>query len=66
MWPVVLNGGEHGANLRVQFRLLAPKIGLYWFDVLWGDEPLTRIPFRLEYSHSRTGDVDEPSETEKR
>lgn len=47
-WPVVLNGQEHGANLRMKFMLNKPEIGLYWFDVLWSDEPLTSIPFRLQ------------------
>lgn len=47
-WPVVFSGGEHGANLRIQFTLPSAEPGLYWFDVLWGDEVLTRIPFRLK------------------
>jgi hypothetical protein len=48
-WPVILNGGEHGANLRLNFVLANPKHGLYWFDVLWNDEALTRIPFRIKF-----------------
>lgn len=48
-WPIELRGGEHGANLKVEFNLLEPVMGLYWFDVLWTDgELLTRIPFRLK------------------
>lgn len=61
-WPVVLNGGEHGANLRINFALVAPKMGLYWFDVLWGDEVLTSIPFRLKYAEPSVESVG-PSET---
>ena len=47
-WPVVFTGGEHGANMNIQFVIPRPSKGLYWFDVLWGDEVLTRIPFRLK------------------
>jgi hypothetical protein len=46
-WPVELRGGEHGANLKIDFLLANPELGLYWFDVLWGDEILTRIPLRF-------------------
>lgn len=49
-WPVVMNGGEHGATLRLKFALGNPKQGLYWFDVLWNDEALTRIPFRIKFA----------------
>src|SRR5712692_2849992 len=39
-WPVVLTGGEQGANLKIDFNLVlkgeATDFGLYWFDVLWG------------------------------
>jgi hypothetical protein len=62
-WPVVLNGGEHGANLTIAFALLRPKSGLYWFDVLWREEVLTSIPFRLKYARP-TAERDEPSATE--
>ena len=51
-WKIVLNGGEHGANLRVNFVLAKPKEGLYWLDVLWAEEDdlLARIPFRLRFA----------------
>jgi hypothetical protein len=56
-WPVVLNGGEHGANVKIEFVLAGkdgapPELGLYWFDVLWGDEVLTSIPFKLTRAES--------------
>ncbi len=62
-WNVVLNGGEHGANLQIAFAIANPKLGLYWFDVLWGDDVLTSIPFRLRQTES-IADVAEPNETE--
>jgi hypothetical protein len=64
MWPVEFKGGEHGANLKIAFTLQDPKIGLYWFDVLWGSDVLTRIPFRLKSKALEpTGDVVAPNET---
>jgi hypothetical protein len=67
-WPVELRGGEHGANLRVDFLLQDPQFGLYWFDVLWGDETLTRIPLRLRRSTASESSADAvaPSETTTR
>jgi hypothetical protein len=46
-WPVVFNGGEHGVTLKIRFPLGVKNLGLCWFDVLFGDEVLTRIPLRL-------------------
>jgi hypothetical protein len=64
MWPVEFLGGERGVNLKIVFTLQAPKFGLYWFDVLWRDEVLTRIPFRLKSkSIEPTDDVAAPNET---
>ena len=51
-WPVVLNGGEHGANVRIQIPLGVKNFGLFWFDVLWNGESLTRIPLRLKQGDS--------------
>ena len=67
-WPVEFRGGEHGANLQIDFALPNPQLGLYWFDVLWGEEILTRIPLRLRTSTASesTADAASPSETMKR
>lgn len=46
-WTLRFNGGEHGANLQIAFMLETPEFGLYWFDVMWGDETLTRMPLRV-------------------
>ena len=46
-WDVVLEGGVHGTNVQVNFMIDQPKTGTYGFEVMWGDEVLTRIPFRL-------------------
>lgn len=64
-WPVEFRGGEHGVNLTIKFTLLEPKIGLYWFDVLWADEVLTRIPFRMKLKNQTESTASEaaPRET---
>lgn len=46
-WPVEMLGGENGVNIRLQFPLGVKNFGLIWFDVLWGDDVLTRIPLML-------------------
>ena len=48
-WPIVLNGGAHGFNLRMKSKIaLAPsEMGLFWFDVLFGEELLTSMPLNL-------------------
>jgi hypothetical protein len=46
-WPMVLDGGEHGASLKIQMPLGVKNFGLIWVDVLWNDELLTRIPLKL-------------------
>jgi hypothetical protein len=63
MWPVEFRGAENGVNMKVAFTLANPKLGLYWFDVLWGEEVLTRIPFRLKAKPTEPkNDVVAPSE----
>ncbi len=50
---VDLRGEENGVNVEIQFTLVGPaagkppEFGLYWFDVLWGNDVLTSIPLRL-------------------
>jgi hypothetical protein len=63
-WQTEFRGGEAGVNLKIAFSLPEYKLGLYWFDVLWGDEILTRIPFRLRVNPSQsTDDAVESTET---
>ena len=51
-WPAELKGAPHGVNLRIQMPLGVKNFGLVWFDVLWNEEVLTRMPLML-----RQGDV---------
>ena len=55
--PVVLQGGGHGANIRINVVIANPEYGLHWFDVLWSGEILTRIPLDLKKA--------KPSQTNK-
>ena len=63
-WPVEFRGEESGVHLKIDFVVQEPKLGLYWWDVLWEDELLTRIPFRLKLKEpAPMGDGVAPSET---
>jgi hypothetical protein len=63
-WPADFRGAESGVNLKIAFSLGTPQYGLYWFDVLWGEEVLTRIPFRLKPKTTESPEeIAEPSET---
>jgi hypothetical protein len=46
-YPILLQGGESGANIIVQMALPVTELGLYRLDVTWKDELLTSIPFKL-------------------
>lgn len=53
--PVHFEGEERGANLIVNFNFVAEHEGLYWIDVLFQEEPVTRIPLRVIYQPQRLG-----------
>lgn len=42
--PVTLLGNDHGANVIMNITLGIEVDGLYWFDVVFDDDVLTRIP----------------------
>jgi hypothetical protein len=48
-----LEGEDRGANLIVNFGLTVEMPGLYWIDVLFRDEVVTRIPLRVIYQPQR-------------
>ena len=45
-WPAIMNGGEHGFNLKLQLPLGVKNFGLIWFDVTWNPMPFA-IPCLL-------------------
>jgi len=47
-WPVVMKGGEHGFQIKINFVLGVKNFGLIWFDVTWNGEVLTRFPLKLQ------------------
>jgi len=53
--PVHFEGEDRGANLIVNFGLMAEREGLYWIDAFFGNDLLTRIPLRIVYQPQRTG-----------
>jgi|SRR6185437_12477885 hypothetical protein len=46
-WNVLLNGGEQGANVIMNFAMQASDLGLYWFDLAFAGKLLTSIPLKL-------------------
>jgi hypothetical protein len=60
-WLVAFDGGESGSTLVVRFAMpTAAPVGLYWFDVIWQGETLTRVPLRLAKGESAETDSTEP------
>lgn len=43
-FPLQLMGKDHGQNIILNIALGIEQDGLYWFDVVFDDEVLTRIP----------------------
>ena len=46
-WRVLLNGGEQGANVVMNFAMQTSELGLFWFDLLFAGKLLTSIPLKL-------------------
>jgi hypothetical protein len=47
--PVLLEGEDRGVNVVFQTMFEPDGQGLYWFDVLFNGERVTRIPLRVVY-----------------
>ena len=46
---VVFPGGVSGtAQIKADFHIIDPQAGTYWFNVLWDDELITKIPVEVE------------------
>lgn len=52
---IQMEGNDRGQNLILDFGMEFKDEGLYWFDVLVGDQPLTRMPFRIIYARLSHG-----------
>lgn len=50
--PVYFEGEDRGANLVVNMLFESAGAGLYWFDVLFEGERVTRIPLRVIYQRA--------------
>jgi len=45
--PITLLGKEHGQNVILKLNIVADEDGLYWFDVFFDEQLLTRIPLMV-------------------
>lgn len=52
--PILLEGEERGVNLIFNMAIQFTMEGLYWFDVLFNEQLLTRVPLRVVYQPTRT------------
>lgn len=46
-FTMVLNGGEHGAQLRLSLNFPVAKLGVWYMDYFWNGELFASAPFRL-------------------
>jgi hypothetical protein len=53
--PVLFESEDRGQNLIMNFQYPAQEEGLYWWDILLGDQLLTRVPLRVVYQQIRSG-----------
>jgi hypothetical protein len=49
--PVELHGGDSGQNIILNLVIAVDEEGVYWFDILWEDRLLTKIPLTIERGH---------------
>jgi hypothetical protein len=52
--PVFFEGEDRGVNLVLQSMFEPEEAGLYWFDVLFEGERVTRVPLRAVYQSQPT------------
>jgi hypothetical protein len=48
VYPVLLKGGEHGANFIIGLEILANEFGRFGVEILWNGDVLGTIPFLLK------------------
>lgn len=52
--PILLEGGDNGANVNITYGFYAQEEGLYWFDVTLNGKLFTRMPLRTIYQKMLT------------
>ncbi len=57
---VLLEGDDRGVNVILNVQLLASEEGVYWFQVLFEEQLLTRVPLRILYQRVTQGGLFEP------
>jgi hypothetical protein len=51
-FPLTLAGGERSANIVINYTLKAEEAGLYWFDIILGNKPYTKMSMNLIYERT--------------
>ncbi len=52
---VLFEGDDRGVNVILNVQVMAQEEGLYWFDLFFESQLLTKIPFRLVYQRLSQG-----------
>ena len=52
---IFLEGEDRGANVVIETEIELDVEGLYWFDVYFGGDRVTRMPFRVIYQRAQGG-----------
>jgi hypothetical protein len=45
---VELKGAQHGTQVRSGFTVVDPQRGIYWFEVYWNNDLLTKMPLEVK------------------
>jgi hypothetical protein len=48
-FPVFFQGGEQGAGVIAKVGFAVQEIGLHWFQISLGGQPMTNIPLTIVY-----------------
>lgn len=59
--PIVLEGDDRGANVVLNLGIPVEEEGLYWFDVIFDEQLITRMPLRIVYQRIKLETASSPS-----
>jgi len=58
--PIIFEGAHRGANVIIQYGLLAKEEGVYWFDVMINNKLITKMPLNIVYSKTQISTTGQP------
>ena len=61
--PVALLGGAHGTNIIVNLGIAVSKSGVYWYEIYFNDQLLTRTPLSVSVIEKK---IELPPQTKSR